>query len=59
MAWLEILPLVFKLLLYFLEKTKDQPQEQRRKLLSDFDQAIERAKNGDPRRLSEWLGRNL
>lgn len=59
MIWLEVLPIVLKLISYFLEKTKDTPQEQRRKLLGEFDNAIDRAKSGDPRRLSEWLGKNL
>lgn len=56
---LELLPLILKLVLVIIEKTKTQSIEERKKFLADFDDALNKAKTGDPKELSKWLGRHL
>jgi len=58
-ALLALIPLILKLIVMILERTKDVPAEQRRKFLESFDSAIEKAKAGDVRDLSIWFGKKL
>jgi len=58
-VFLELLPIVFKLILFFIEKTKNTPDEERRKLLAEFDNSLDYARKGDARKLSQWLGKNI
>jgi hypothetical protein len=63
MSWkaiLSLLPVVLKLFLMLLEKTKDMPEEERKEVLQELDQSIDKAsKEHDTSELEKWIGTRL
>lgn len=56
---LELLPLLLKLVLVILERTKNTKGEQRRQILAALDSSLDDAKKGDLSNLSIWFGKHL
>lgn len=60
MGWLDAIPTVLKLILFFVDKYKQTDQASRREALAELDKAIDLAnEKNDLTKLSEWFGRRL